>query len=87
MQPVEQVYLTDAYHSLSIEGCRVSAELIERVRSGAWSPDQNEDDAGRRDALAARGYFDAFQAVKESVRTVLGRGNPGDVAARDHSAW
>ncbi len=87
LKRVEEVYVTDAYHSLSIEGYRVSADLIERVRSGGWSPDQNEDDARRRDALAARGYFDAFRAVKESIRKVLGGENPGDVAERAHSVW
>ena len=40
---VDEVYVTDAYHSLSIEGYRVSPELIERVHSGAWNP---EDDGG-----------------------------------------
>ncbi len=84
---MEEAYVIDAYHSLSIEGYQVSADLIERVRSGAWRPDHNEDDARRRDALAARGYFDSFQVVKESVRKVLGGKNPGEVAARDHSAW
>jgi hypothetical protein len=34
MKRVEEVYVTDAYHSLSIEGYRVSPALIERVRSG-----------------------------------------------------
>jgi len=29
---VDDIYLTDAYHSLSIEGYRVNTELIERVR-------------------------------------------------------
>ncbi len=84
---MEEAYVIDAYHSLSIEGYQVSADLIERVRSGAWRPDHNEDDARPRDALAARGYFDAFQVVKESVRKVLAGKNPGEVAARDHSAW
>jgi len=28
--------VTDAYHSLSIEGYRVTPALIERVRSGTW---------------------------------------------------
>ena len=28
--------MSDAYHSLSIEGYRVSPELIERVRRGSW---------------------------------------------------
>ena len=35
LEAVEEVYVTDAYHSLSIEGYRVSPALIERVRSGA----------------------------------------------------
>jgi Fic family protein len=84
---VERAYVADAYHSLSIEGYRVSAALIERVRKGAWNPDRNEEDARRRDTLAARGYFDAFQSVKASVRRVLEGENPGVVAGRDHRTW
>jgi hypothetical protein len=34
LKHVEEIFVTDAYHSLSIEGYRVSAELIERVRNG-----------------------------------------------------
>jgi len=83
---VEDVYVTDAYHSLSIEGYRVSPELIERVRSGAWNPDR-EEDRKHRDAMAARGYYQAFQSVKQSVSSVLGNQNPGTVADRDHGAW
>ena len=48
MQQVYDVYVTDAYHSLSIEGYRVSAELIERVRNRSWTPDNNEDDRQER---------------------------------------
>ena len=33
LRRVDEVYVTDAYHSLSIEGYRVSTELIERVRA------------------------------------------------------
>src|ERR1039458_5760816 len=36
MKHVNDAYVTDAYHSLSIEGYCVTAELIERVRSGTW---------------------------------------------------
>ncbi len=32
LKAVDDIYVTDAYHSLSIEGYRVSPELIERVR-------------------------------------------------------
>lgn len=84
---VDEVYATDAYHSLSIEGYRVSTELIERVRNRNWSPDSNEQDRGQRDALAARGYYQAFQAVKVSVSRVLKAENPGAVAEEDHRAW
>ena len=86
LHSVEDTYATDAYNSLSIEGYRVSAALIERVRSGDWDPD-SEADRDRRNALAARGYWQAFQKVKDGVRTVLEGANAGDVAADDHAAW
>ena len=87
MKRVEEVYVTDAYHSLSIEGYRVSAELIERVRFGEWNPDSEEWDREHRNALAARGYYDAFQTVKQSVEEVLKGGNAGTVASNDHAEW
>jgi hypothetical protein len=87
LKAVEEVYVSDAYHSLSIEGYRVSPALIERVRSGTWNPDGNAGDRDQQDALAARGYHDAFVAVKDSVGRVLSGENPGDVADKDHSEW
>ena len=44
LQHLDDVYASDAYHSLSIEGYRVSRELIEQVRSGNWNPESNEND-------------------------------------------
>jgi hypothetical protein len=87
LKRVQDVYVTDAYHSLSIEGYRVSPALIERVRSGRWNPDANEQDREQRNALAARGYWLAFQAVQKSLRRVLRGENPGTVAEEDHAAW
>jgi fido (protein-threonine AMPylation protein) len=84
---VEDVYVTDAYHSLSIEGYRVSPELIERVRSGTWNPDEDENDREHRNALAARGYWQAYQAVRTSIDKVLQGENPGAVADNDHRIW
>ncbi len=84
---VDDVYAADAYHSLSIEGYRVSGQLIERVRTGGWNPDRNEKDREHRDALAARGYWEAFKAVKRSLSKVLSGENPGAVANADHSTW
>jgi hypothetical protein len=44
MKRVDDAYVTDAYHSLSIEGYRITPGLIEGVRSGAWNPETNEED-------------------------------------------
>ncbi len=70
LKSMESNYVKDAYHSLSIEGYRVTESLIERVKSGAWNPDN--EDADRRNALAARGYFQAFQRLQKSVSLSLG---------------
>ncbi|WP_367608293.1 Fic family protein [Legionella sp. W05-934-2] len=87
IESVEESYTNDAYHSLSIEGYQVSAELIEKVRSGQWNPDAFEDDRNQRNALAARGYWQAFQAVEKSLIKVLGGKNPGTVIQKDHGSW
>ena len=36
LKDVDAIYVTDAYHSLSIERYKVTPELIERVSSGTW---------------------------------------------------
>ena len=87
LKQVQDAYVSDAYHSLSIEGYRVDRALIERVRTGSWNPDVNEDDRNRRNALAARGYWQAFQAVQDSLRKVLEGQNAGSVADEDHRVW
>jgi hypothetical protein len=87
MKRVEEAYGSDAYHSLSIEGYRMTPELIERVRSGGWNPDTNEQDRETRNAMAARGYWQAFQLVERSIGKVVGGANPGAVADDDHRAW
>ena len=87
LKAVDGIYVNDAYHSLSIEGYRVSPELIERVRSGAWNPEQNPQDRENRNALAARGYYDAFVSVKASVERVLSGESAGEVSHDDHGDW
>jgi len=84
---VDERYASDAYNSLSIEGYRVTDELIERVARGDWSPDGDPEHNNTRDALAARGYYQAFQAVKESISKVLVKDNAGLVVKRDHHDW
>jgi len=87
LKEVEDNYADDAYNSLSIEGYRVTAGLIENVKSGNWNPEANEADMEAKNAMAARGYYQAFQAVKESIRTILEGRNAGEVADNDHGNW
>jgi hypothetical protein len=71
LKGIDKVYIHDAYNSLSIEGYRVSPGLIESIRKGNWNPEADPDDRQMRDAMAAKGYFEAFKLVKESIRSVL----------------
>ena len=87
LKQLADAYTTDAYHSLSIEGYRVSPELIERVRSGSWNPDNNKSDQDQYNALAARGYWQAYQVVIESIKHVLKGNNSGQVVKKDHRIW
>jgi fido (protein-threonine AMPylation protein) len=87
LQSVDDIYRNDAYHSLSIEGYTVSAELIERVRAGNWNPDHHDADKQSRDALAARGYWQAFQSVKANVAEIIGGAKPGSLVRNSHREW
>lgn len=87
LKEVEEIYLTDAYHSLSIEGYQVSEDLINQVRSGQWSPDKNNNDRQQHNAMAARGYWQAYQSVKVSIEKVLNKQNAGVVVNDDHDTW
>ena len=82
---VDEVYRTDAYHSLSIEGYQVSPELIDRARSGKW--DAEGADRGHRDALAALGYWRAFRRVREAVARVLAGHMASNLARAEHHEW
>ena len=84
---VDEIYRSDAYHSLSIEGYTVTPELIERVRSGNWNPDGNEADRNNRNALAARGYWQAFQQAKAAVSELIEGALPGALVREAHRDW
>ncbi len=84
---VDDIYQSDAYHSLSIEGYRITPELIDRVRSGDRDPDIHDDDRHSRDALAARGYWQAFQLVRETVGQVIAGGDAGSLVRAAHRDW
>lgn len=87
MKFVDDIYQSDAYHSLSIEGYSVTPELIDRVRQGGWNPEIDESDRQNRDALAARGYWQAFQKVKDSVSGIINGAPSGGLVREQHRDW
>lgn len=87
MNDIEVIYVNDAYHSLSIEGYRVSDELIRRVATGNWNPESNDSDAEAKNAMAARGYWLAHNDVQATIRKIFTGTNPGKAFRQDHSAW
>jgi hypothetical protein len=87
LETIDGVYKLDAYHSLSIEGYQVTPELIQRVASGTWDPEQVPSDKESHDALAARGYWLAFQRVRETVRRIVSAEVDSKVVRTAHREW
>ena len=75
----------DAYHSLSIEGYKVSDELIGKVKSGNWNPKEEDKDA--HNALVARGYYQAFLAVRNTIVKIAEGTDAGTAVDEDHGNW
>ena len=92
---IQEKYKEDAYHSLSIEGYRVTSELIEKIESGEWDPENvaadlrqvSEPARLRNGAMAAKGYHEAFKAVLNSVTRVLNKEKPGQIFAEELQNW
>ena len=72
---------------MSIEGYSVTPALVERVRQGGWDPEHDAGDRRNRDALAARGYWQAFQLVKKEVEKVIAGENPAALVRAVHNDW
>ncbi|MCB2181621.1 MAG: Fic family protein [Desulfobulbaceae bacterium] len=87
LHSIQERYTEDAYHSLSIEGYQVTAELIEKIESGEWDPENVEADRKQKDALAAKGYQLAFKAVLQSTSKALNGENPGKICEEDLQDW
>lgn len=87
LQNMEDIYTTDAYHSLSIEGYKVTPQLIERVKSRNWDSRPSNEYIRNKNALAARGYWQAFQTIKEDVIAIFDGQNAAKLAEKHHPLW
>ena len=83
----QDIFVHDAYHSLSIEGFKVSDALISKVANGNWNPEADEQDAATVNALAARGYRNAFDGVMNSIGKILDGGDLEAILRKDHRDW
>lgn len=84
---VDEIYQYDAYNSLSIEGYQVTHELIQRVKSKQWDPTGNMYDNNIKNAMAAKGYFDTFQQVKNSVSRIIHGENAATIIKDNLQKW
>lgn len=85
---MDEIKKEDMYHSLSIEGYEITDELIVKVESGNWNVDDHDKDKNEKNAMAARGYYDAFEKVKTDIlESIAQENNPADVAEKVHQAW
>ena len=80
-------YSLDAYHSLSIEGYEVTEELIQKIATQGWNPEEDPNDRDQLNAMAAKGYFDGFQEVLTSIKKVITGADAGAVFEDDLQTW
>lgn len=83
----DELYRSDACHSLLIEGCRINVELVEHVRIGDWDPGNRDSERQSRNAIAARGYRQTSQLVGETVRAAIAGDDAGVHARAAHQDW
>ncbi len=84
---VDGIYREDAYHSLSMEGYRVTPELIDRASKGDFDPDRFAADRRSRDAMAAYGYWRAFRSVRTAVEDILHGRDAVSLVQGEHRDW
>ena len=84
---MDATYVKDSYNSLSIEGYKITEGLLERVRSGNWDPEKDEEDKERKNALVARGYYQAYELLKQSVADCLSGQSPAQLYVKGHHDW
>ena len=73
IKKIDSIYTHDAYNSLSIEGYAVTEKLIKKIAEEGFSPVDNLEDKEQVTAMAAKGYYLAFQQVKNFIKRNYGK--------------
>ena len=73
MKKIDSIYTHDAYNSLSIEGYAVTEKLITKIVEGDFNPKDDIEDREQVAAMAAKGYYLAFQQVKNFIKRNYGK--------------
>ena len=82
-ESLSRVFQEDAYHSLRIEGYRVTPEMIKSVVD--WNPENYPSKEQQHDARACRGYFLAFKRAESIIQDIIkNKKNPGDTMRQAH---
>jgi hypothetical protein len=87
LNELDEIYQYDAYNSLSIEGYHVTDELINKVKNNHWNPIGNEYDSNIRNAMAAKGYYDAFREVKSCIKQIIAGNNAAAIVKENLQKW
>ncbi len=88
LQSMDHGYKEDAYHSLTIEGYRVTREMIDRVARNEWNPLVHSSDQARLQGAAIKGYSRAFQQVRSVVNEMLNQAvHPARIVSQNLLRW
>jgi hypothetical protein len=74
---------------INIRRDRINTAQHNRIMEtrSTWNPEADEGEREQRNAMAARGYWQPFQAVQKNLSKILKGENPGEVADANHGAW
>lgn len=84
---LDDIYLHDAYNSLSIEGYAVTPELIQKIARGEWNPENNLQDYEQKGAMAARGYLKTYKIVTNNILQILQGAEQARVVEQNLHTW
>ena len=61
--------------------------VIDTIKIQHWDPEKNEEDKERRNALAARGYYQAYELLKQGVADCFSGKAPARLYVKGHQDW